>query len=92
MGPVISLKHLERITAMVSRTKGKILVGGTRMQGPSQLDEYDLSQGSYYAPTVVTDIDVKDELWKEEVFGPVVVVKKFTVSAARRLFNRRRTE
>lgn len=80
MGTVISEKSLERIIQMVNGTSGNILVGGTRMTGLSPLDQHDLSKGSFYSPTIITDIDVEDELWKEEIFGPVVVVKKFSVT------------
>ena len=34
--------------------------------------------GFYMAPTIVTDIDVDDRLFSEEVFGPVLTVSKFT--------------
>ncbi|KAJ3741512.1 aldehyde dehydrogenase domain-containing protein [Lentinula detonsa] len=78
MGSIISLSQLERIEAMVRRTKGRIIVGGRRMTGVSDLDGFDFSGGSFFPPTVVTDISLDDELWQEEVFGPVVVVKKFT--------------
>ncbi|KAJ3986669.1 aldehyde dehydrogenase domain-containing protein [Lentinula detonsa] len=78
MGSIISLSQLERIEAMVGRTKGRIIVGGRRMTGVSDLDGFDFSGGSFFPPTVVTDISLDDELWQEEVFGPVVVVKKFT--------------
>ncbi|KAJ3828086.1 aldehyde dehydrogenase domain-containing protein [Lentinula raphanica] len=78
MGSIISLAQLERIEAMVGRTKGNIIIGGKRMVGTSDLDGFDFSSGSFFPPTVVTDISVEDELWQEELFGPVVVVKKFT--------------
>ncbi|KAJ3786574.1 aldehyde dehydrogenase domain-containing protein [Lentinula aff. detonsa] len=78
MGSIISLSQLERIEAMVGRTKGRIVGGGRRMTGVSDLDGFDFSGGSFFPPTVVTDISLDDELWQEEVFGPVVVVKKFT--------------
>lgn len=77
MGPVISERHLARIQGMVSRTKGEILIGGKRMMGTSALDGLDLSEGCYFEPTVVTNVELDDELWQEEVFGPVVVVKRF---------------
>lgn len=80
MGTVISPHHLQRIEGMVSRTKGKILEGGKRMRGKSQLDGFDFSLGSFFSPTVVSDISIEDELWQEEVFGPVVVIKRFSVS------------
>ncbi|KAF9006524.1 aldehyde dehydrogenase domain-containing protein [Cyathus striatus] len=71
MGAVISEQHLQRIVSMISHTKGKVLVGGERMSGLSELDGFDFSKGSFFPPTI-------DELWQEEVFGPVVVVKRFT--------------
>ena len=77
MGTVISQTSLERLEAVVSRTKGTVLVGGKRMIGNSELDGFNLSNGSFYAPTVIEDIDIEDELWKEEVFGPVLVAIKF---------------
>lgn len=83
MGSVISPRQLERIEAMVQREgkgTGKILVGGKRMTGQSRLDQFDFSQGAFFPPTVITNVSTEDDLWREEVFGPVVVVKKFTVS------------
>lgn len=50
------------------------------MTGKSELDNFDFSQGSFFPPTVIVDVDTSDELWVEEVFGPVVVVKRFSVS------------
>jgi acyl-CoA reductase-like NAD-dependent aldehyde dehydrogenase len=67
---------------MVSeRSSGTVLAGGERMAGRSPLDGHDLSQGSFYPPTVIADVSTEDELWREEVFGPVVVVKRFKVGA-----------
>lgn len=64
---------------MISRkTSGTILIGGERLSGPSPLDGFDLSRGSFFAPTIISDIDTSDELWREEIFGPVIVVKKFS--------------
>ena len=65
---------------MIERTKGQVLIGGERMLGKSELDGHDFSLGSFFAPTVISDIDVEDELWQEEIFGPVVVTKEFSVS------------
>jgi hypothetical protein len=81
MGSVISSHHLNRIDDMVARRQsGTILTGGKRMLGKSLLDHFDFSRGSFYPPTVISDVDVSHELWQEEIFGPVVVVKKFSVS------------
>jgi acyl-CoA reductase-like NAD-dependent aldehyde dehydrogenase len=80
MGTVISPNHLSRIVSLVnSRSPSStLLAGGEPMQGTSRLDSFDFSRGSFYPPTVIADIDTEEELWKEEVFGPVVVVKRFS--------------
>lgn len=49
------------------------------MTGTSDLDGFEFSRGCFYPPTVLEDVGTQDELWREEVFGPVVVVKKFEV-------------
>jgi len=58
----------------------QILFGGERLTGVSELDGFDFSSGSFYPPTVLADTQIDDEIWQEEVFGPVVVVKRFAVS------------
>ncbi|KAJ3500957.1 hypothetical protein NLJ89_g9559 [Agrocybe chaxingu] len=79
MGTVISPEHLTRIDEMVKRASktATILTGGERMTGESALDGFDFSRGSFYPPTVIVDVGIEDEIWREEVFGPVVVVKRF---------------
>jgi acyl-CoA reductase-like NAD-dependent aldehyde dehydrogenase len=81
MGSVISLRHLERVEDMIKcRRSGNIVTGGERMVDNSALDGFDFSQGSFFPPTIIQDIDIEDELWREEIFGPVVVTKRFLVS------------
>ena len=83
MGSVISLHHLQRIDDIVKRAKdagSKILSGGERLSGQSELDGFDFSRGAFYSPTIITDVALEDEIWTKEVFGPVVVVKQFSVS------------
>src|ERR1700730_15389670 len=80
MGPVISLCHLRRIEEMIQRsTASAILAGGERMAGTSSLDGFDFSRGCFFPPTVIAGLGIEDELWKEELFGPVVVVMRFSV-------------
>lgn len=43
------------------------------------MDGFEFSRGCFYPPTVLEDVGTEDKLWREEVFGPVVVVKKFDV-------------
>jgi acyl-CoA reductase-like NAD-dependent aldehyde dehydrogenase len=81
MGPVISMHHLKRIDGMVKEASktASILAGGEPMTGKSELDGLDFSKGSFYPPTVISNVEITDEIWQEEVFGPVVVVKRFEV-------------
>ncbi|KAG1755474.1 aldehyde dehydrogenase domain-containing protein [Suillus lakei] len=82
MGSIISPHHLDRIDDMVARRQsGTVLTGGKRMLGKSLLDDFDFSRGSFYPPTVISDVEVNHELWQEEIFGPVVVVKKFSTES-----------
>ena len=79
MGTVISSRHLQRIESMINRTDGKVITGGERMVGKSELDAFDFSRGCFFPPTIISEVSTDDELWKEEVFGPVVVVRRFSV-------------
>ena len=80
MGTVISPAQLKRIQAMVDRCRsGTVLSDGYPLTNSSQLDGFDFSRGCFYPPTVISDISVDNELWKEEIFGPVIVVKSFMV-------------
>jgi acyl-CoA reductase-like NAD-dependent aldehyde dehydrogenase len=79
LGPVISLAHLSRIESLLSqRTTGQILLGGQRLAGRSNLDDFNFDQGAFFAPTVIEDVEISDVVWQEEIFGPVVVVKRFS--------------
>jgi acyl-CoA reductase-like NAD-dependent aldehyde dehydrogenase len=75
MGPVISLASRARIKAMVddaiTREKAKLLTGGVIPDLPPPFDK-----GSFYAPTIL-EVDTNMQIWREEVFGPVVVAVKF---------------
>jgi acyl-CoA reductase-like NAD-dependent aldehyde dehydrogenase len=83
MGTVISPRHLARIQTVMERYKasghGRIITGGERLSGTSPLDGFDLSRGVFFPPTIITDVHVEDEVWQEEIFGPIVVVKQFDV-------------
>lgn len=81
MGTIISQEHLARIDAIVKRASksARLITGGQQMSGFSDLDGSNFSKGSFYPPTVLTDVDTEDEIWQEEVFGPVVIVKQFKV-------------
>jgi acyl-CoA reductase-like NAD-dependent aldehyde dehydrogenase len=87
MGPLISERQLGNVEALVhdavSSGHATPVFGGVRLRGTSRLDDTDFARGYFYAPTVLTSSDrggksiLKTRIWKEEAFGPVVVVVGF---------------
>jgi aldehyde dehydrogenase (NAD+) len=72
LGPIISARHLARISAFVDaleeRGDGKIVLRGRRCHP---------SDGFYLSPTVVADVDSRSPTATEEIFGPVLAVMPF---------------
>jgi acyl-CoA reductase-like NAD-dependent aldehyde dehydrogenase len=85
MGPVISKSSRERISRMVETAKmqgAQIVTGGS-----IPVLEKPFNNGYFYSPTVIK-VDQSMEIWREEVFGPVVVAIPFsTESEAIKLAN-----
>ncbi|KAF1993519.1 betaine aldehyde dehydrogenase [Amniculicola lignicola CBS 123094] len=88
MGPLISAKQLLNVRILVDDAVdagAKLLTGGQRLSGPSPLDNTDFSSGYFYPPTILlsgpqTRITAT-RIWKEEAFGPVIVVVGFDTEA-----------
>nr|AHH24261.1 betaine aldehyde dehydrogenase [Atriplex nummularia] len=73
LGPVISKGQYDKIMKFISTAKSEgatILCGGSRPEH--------LKKGYYIEPTIITDITTSMQIWKEEVFGPVICVKTFS--------------
>jgi acyl-CoA reductase-like NAD-dependent aldehyde dehydrogenase len=72
MGPLVGNAHWRNVKALVDAgvaDGARIICGGDR---PAQF-----AQGSYFAPTIMTDVDNHMRIAREEIFGPVVVVIPF---------------
>lgn len=73
MGPKVSLTELEKVDAMVQKAvaQGATLeLGGHRLQGGA----YD--RGTYYAPTLLSNVRHGMDIVRDEVFGPVLSLLK----------------
>jgi acyl-CoA reductase-like NAD-dependent aldehyde dehydrogenase len=88
MGPLISAKQLENVSSLVEDaiTAGvTVVTGGHRMSGASTFDSTDFSKGYFYAPTILTSSAsrsiVNTRIWREEAFGPAIVVVGFETEA-----------
>jgi betaine-aldehyde dehydrogenase len=77
-GALISADHRAKVEANVARAidEGARLVAGGRR--PS---EPELQAGFYYRPTVFADVRRDMHIAREEVFGPVLTVERFTTEA-----------
>jgi betaine-aldehyde dehydrogenase len=71
LGPLISMAHREKVAAMVARAPGE---GGRIVTGGSAPDR----PGSFYRPTLIADVDERCEVYRDEIFGPVLTVRSFT--------------
>ncbi|PWI72126.1 hypothetical protein PCL_10749 [Purpureocillium lilacinum] len=87
MGPLVSSRQLAKVEALVGETLSRpelaqLLCGGHRMSGLSPLDGTDFSKGYFYPPTAILLQQMgsrpdRPALWKEEAFGPVIVLAAF---------------
>ena len=71
LGPLISQRQMDRVLGYVEQGIGEGAVlrsGGQRLPGP----------GYYVAPTVFSEVDNRMVVGREEIFGPVVSVMKFS--------------
>ncbi|MEP7247439.1 MAG: aldehyde dehydrogenase family protein [Gammaproteobacteria bacterium] len=71
MGPLISSRQQQRVLEYIAsgREEGaEVLVGGERLS----------ADGAYVQPTVLTQVTPKMRVVREEIFGPVLTVQRFT--------------
>ncbi|TVY22422.1 Aldehyde dehydrogenase,dimeric NADP-preferring [Lachnellula hyalina] len=67
MGRMVNLRHWERVTDLLKRTRGNIIAGGHG-------DEKTL----FIEPTVVSNVSLDDALMSDEIFGPILPVISFS--------------
>jgi 5-carboxymethyl-2-hydroxymuconic-semialdehyde dehydrogenase len=72
LGPLIRPEHHERVSAYVESAReagARVLAGGGRPAG--------LDAGNYLDATVIADVDEHMRVFREEIFGPVLVAMPF---------------
>ncbi|KAJ4712257.1 Betaine-aldehyde dehydrogenase [Melia azedarach] len=72
LGPVASAGQYDKVLKFISNAKSEgatILCGGARPEH--------LKKGFFVEPTIITDVTTSMQIWREEVFGPVLCVKTF---------------
>ncbi|KAI3499377.1 hypothetical protein L1887_35176 [Cichorium endivia] len=72
LGPVVSGGQYEKILKFVETAKSE---GATISHGGKRPEH--LKKGFYIEPTIISDVTTSMQIWREEVFGPVLCVKSF---------------
>ena len=74
LGPLNNRAQFERVVAILRRLPkhARVVAGGGALDGP----------GYFVAPTVIADLEQRDEMIQEEIFGPVITVQPFADEAA----------
>lgn len=74
VGPLIddgALAKVERLVQTTLTQGGKVVCGGTRHA----------LGGTFYAPTVMTEVQREMDIFREEIFGPVIAISTFQTVA-----------
>jgi aldehyde dehydrogenase (NAD+) len=72
LGPLANAQHFEKVSLMIAQAKeagATCLLDGTKLSGARA--------GFYIGPTVFDGVTPAMQLWREEVFGPVLAVTAF---------------
>lgn len=75
VGAIISQGQLDTIDGYVQSAREE---GATIAYGGESVKVDGFEEGYWYAPTVITDVAPDMKVVREEIFGPVVVVMKFS--------------
>ncbi|MED6171189.1 Aminoaldehyde dehydrogenase 1, peroxisomal, variant 2 [Stylosanthes scabra] len=73
LGAIVSEGQYQKVLKFISTAKSEgatILTGGSRPEH--------LKKGYFVEPTIITDVSTSMQIWREEVFGPVLCAKTFS--------------
>ena len=69
LGPLISFAHRDKVAGIVARAPdqgARLIIGGAAPDLP----------GAYYLPTLLADVGEDSEAYRDEIFGPVLTVRR----------------
>ena len=73
LGPLVSRGQYDKVLSAIERARAEgatVAAGGGRPPG--------FETGYYVQPTVLVDVPLEADAWREEIFGPVVCLRRFT--------------
>ncbi len=71
IGPLINAAAVDKAAELVADAVSRgasVLTGGSRVEG----------EGTFYQPTVVTDVRAGSDILRQEIFGPVLSIVRFS--------------
>jgi betaine-aldehyde dehydrogenase len=77
MGPLTNAAQYRRVLGFIEQGKAdgaRLLTGGGRPAGVGD-------SGYFLAPTIFADVPDHSSIWRDEIFGPVLCVKRFSDEA-----------
>jgi betaine-aldehyde dehydrogenase len=69
LGPLISMAHRNKIAGMVERAPAQ----GARVAAGGRIPDL---PGAFYLPTLLADVAEDSEVYRDEIFGPVLTVRR----------------
>ncbi len=75
MGPVVSAEHRDKVESLI---RSGIDEGATLLLGGKRPTEPPLDRGYYVLPTVFSNVTPEMTIYREEIFGPVACIVKFS--------------
>lgn len=72
LGPLVSQGQHQKVRAAIALARAEgaaLLCGGDRPAG--------LDKGYFIEPAVLVDVPLDSQAWREEIFGPVVCIRRF---------------
>lgn len=73
LGPLVSKQQYDQVLDAITQAcldGAKLVFGGKRPDG--------FTKGYYVEPTILTDVPLDSAAWREEIFGPVVCIRRFS--------------
>jgi acyl-CoA reductase-like NAD-dependent aldehyde dehydrogenase len=75
MGPMVSREHADKVLAYI---ESGVKEGATLLYGGKKVMTPPLDKGNFIEPTVFTDVKPDMKIYREEIFGPVAVMMKYS--------------
>ena len=75
MGALVSREHFDRVMSYVDSGKAE---GARVVAGGHSVIDGDLANGNFIAPTIFADVTPEMRIAREEIFGPVLAVRRWS--------------